>query len=132
VAPAGRTPPRTGFVAVGGIAGGALLGLGMISAGGFIIFLPAAAVVLGLTFWRAGFRALAWVVLGVALVPLWVAFDNRGGPDWRCTPTPDGEHCRELADPAPWLTAGLVILAVAAVVFVGMGLLHRSAGRAQA
>lgn len=64
-------------------------------------------------------EAWAWVFLGAALPLLWVAARHWGGPGEVCGQTESGGWCSELLDPTPWVTAGLVLVALFGAAWTG-------------
>jgi len=58
------------------------------------------------------------VISGLGLVPLFVAYLNRGGPGDVCTTSASGgQSCDTEWSPWPWLGAGLALVALGAVAF---------------
>ncbi len=57
------------------------------------------------------------LISGLGLMPLVVAYLNRGGPGNVCTTTATSQSCTTEWSPWPWLAAGLLLIAVGAVAF---------------
>ena len=73
-----------------------------------ILVLSASALLAGFLAWRRPSRQ-AWpgLLTGLALIPLYVAYLNRGGPGTVCTTTTLNESCMQEMSPWPWVAAGL-------------------------
>jgi hypothetical protein len=76
-------------------------------------FLPGAAVltVIGLANRRLRNQGPTAFLAGLAAIPLWMAWLNRGGPGDVCTRTAGGESCLEAWSPWPFVAVGVVLLA---------------------
>lgn len=88
-------------------------GLGLIVSVIGVITAPLSAAA-GLLLWRrreTARPAVAGLLSGAGLVPLYVAFLNRGGPGRDCWRTATASGCWELMNPWPWLAVGLVLVA---------------------
>jgi hypothetical protein len=83
----------------------------------FVLPLVIAAVV-GLLAW-GGSRTIAavGVVSGLGLVPLYLAFLNRGGPGDICSSSAGGQSCITEWSPWPWLIAGILLVCGGAILF---------------
>ena len=57
------------------------------------------------------------LISGLGLMPLLVAYLNRGGPGNVCTTTATSQSCTTEWSPWPWLAAGLLLVAAGAVAF---------------
>jgi hypothetical protein len=57
------------------------------------------------------------LISGLGLMPLVVAYLNRGGPGNVCTTTATSQSCTTEWSPWPWLAAGLLLIAAGAVAF---------------
>jgi hypothetical protein len=116
--PSGRslTWPFLAWAAVG--AGACLALLAVLTIGIFVLPLVIVATVALLT-WRKG-RTIAavGVVAGLGLVPLYVAYLNRGGPGNVCSTSAGGQSCSTEWSPWPWLAAGLLLIALGVGAFV--------------
>jgi hypothetical protein len=112
------TWPFLAWAAVG--AGGCLALLTALSIGIFVLPLVIAAAT-ALLIWPAS-RTIAAVgtVSGLGLVPLWVAYLNRGGPGTVCTAVSGGQSCASEWSPWPWLAAGIVLLAAGIAAFAAL------------
>ena len=75
-----------------------------------IFVLPATAILAALLAWR-GDRRLAGpgVLAGMALVPLYVGYLNRGGPGDVCVTTATSQTCTQEMSPWPWLAAAAAL-----------------------
>lgn len=73
-----------------------------------IFVLPATALLAGFLAWRRPSRQ-AWpgLLTGLGLIPLYVAYLNRGGPGNVCTTTASSGSCMQEMSPWPWVAAGL-------------------------
>ena len=93
-----------GWTAVG--AGMALGVLTILTIG--ILVLPATALLAGFLVWRRPSRQ-AWpgLLTGLGLIPLYVAYLNRGGPGTVCTTTALSGSCMQEMSPWPWVAVGL-------------------------
>jgi hypothetical protein len=114
-APKPRIWPFFAWAAVG--AGVCLSVLAVLSIGLFV--LPV--VIAGLTallIWP-GSRTVAalGVVSGLGLIPLVVAYLNRGGPGNVCTTSAASQSCTTEWSPWPWFAAGLALVTLGAVAF---------------
>lgn len=96
--------------------GGAMVGFGVAalpSIGWLVIVAGAVVLTLAAVHVR---ESWAWGFLGAALPLLWVAAKHWRGLGEVCGRTDSGGWCSELLDPTPWLTAGLTLVALFAVV----------------
>ena len=57
------------------------------------------------------------LISGLGLVPLVVAYLNRGGPGEVCTTSATSQSCTTEWSPWPWLGAGLALVTLGAVAF---------------
>ncbi|MGH3397085.1 MAG: hypothetical protein ACRDPO_20585 [Streptosporangiaceae bacterium] len=115
-APRPRIWPFFAWAAVG--AGWCVALLGVLSIGLFVLPLVIGALIV-LLVWPGG-RTIAALgaVSGLGLVPLVVAYLNRGGPGDVCTTSASGgQSCTTEWSPWPWLGAGLALVALGAVAF---------------
>jgi hypothetical protein len=89
----------------------------VLSIGLFVLPFVIAALI-ALLVWPGG-RTIAALgtVSGLGLVPLAVAYLNRGGPGDVCTTSASGQSCTTEWSPWPWLGAGLALVALGAVAF---------------
>jgi hypothetical protein len=96
----------------GGVALAAALTIGI-----FVLPLVTAAT-MGLLGWP-GSRTVAvvGVVSGLGLVPLYIAFLNRGGPGDVCTSSASGQSCISEWSPWPWFVAGVLLVCAGAILF---------------
>ncbi len=111
-----RIWPFFAWAAVG--AGACLALLGVLSIGLFVLPLVLAALI-ALLLWPGGRTVAALgAISGLGLVPLFVAYLNRGGPGDVCTTSVSGgQSCTSEWSPWPWLGAGLALVALGAVAF---------------
>ena len=110
-----RIWPFFAWAAVG--AGACLALLGVLGIGLFVLPLVLAALI-ALLLWPGGRTVAALgAVSGLGLVPLFVAYLNRGGPGNVCTTTATSQSCTTEWSPWPWLGAGLALVALGAVAF---------------
>jgi hypothetical protein len=85
-----------------------------------LLVLPLVVVALAALLIWPGSRTSAalGLISGLGLMPLLVAYLNRGGPGNVCTTTTaTSQSCTTEWSPWPWLAAGLVLVAVGAVAF---------------
>jgi hypothetical protein len=122
----GRT--NLAFLGWATVGAGAVLGvLTMLTVGIFV--LPGTALLAGFLAWRG--RGLRGRIVGPALltgagiIPLYVAYLNRGGPGNVCTTWATGGSCMQEMSPWPWVAAGMFLAAGG----VTLGLVLRRAGR---
>ncbi len=102
------------FLAWTTIGGGAALGLLTILTIGIFV-LPATALLAVLLAWRGQtVQAGPAIVTGLGLIPLYVAYLNRGGPGTVCTTTALSQSCMQETSPWPWVAAGLCLAAAGA------------------
>jgi hypothetical protein len=94
------------------VVSGAVFTFGLGAAFTPLLLLSLPALVLGLLLGlRAGFDRRAWAALaGAAWLPLWVAWQDRGGPGDVCTGTVEANSCSTVGTPWPWLAVGVVLL----------------------
>ena len=114
----GRLGPgmRPALSWVGWAFAGAGAGAGVVailSVGPFI--LAGTALLAAALAWRADRRLAApGLLAGLALVPLYVGYLNRGGPGEVCTATASSQTCTQEMAPWPWLAIGLALAAAGA------------------
>jgi hypothetical protein len=122
---------RAAWFALWALAGaGAALGLLTAATIGEFV-LAGTAILTGLLAWR-GDRLLAapGVLAGMALVPLYVGYLNRGGPGDVCTTTATSQTCTQEMSPWPWLVAAVALAAACAGLAAGRaGRDRRRSGR---
>jgi hypothetical protein len=95
-----------GWTVVG--AGGVLSMLTVLTIGIFV--LPCTALLAGLLAWRARGRQLGpGLLTGFGLIPLYIAYLNRGGPGSVCTTSALSQSCTQEMSPWPWAAAGLCL-----------------------
>ena len=79
----------------------------------------AVALAIALTRWpRARNRTAAGLLSGLGLVPLFVAYLNRGGPGTVCVSTATSQSCTQEWSPWPWAGAGLALVTAGFVIFL--------------
>jgi hypothetical protein len=106
---------RAAWFALWALAGaGAALGLLTAPTIGEFV-LAGTAILTALLAWR-GDRLLAapGVLAGMALVPLYVGYLNRGGPGNVCATTATSQTCTQEMSPWPWLVAAVVLAGASA------------------
>ena len=102
-------------------AGAVLSVLTVLTIGVFV--LPATVILAALLGWRGDRRLAApGGLAGMALVPLYVGYLNRGGPGDVCVTTAASQTCTQEMSPWPWLAAA------AALAIAGAWLAHRARG----
>jgi hypothetical protein len=114
------TGPRASltFAAWTIVGAGAVLGLLTILTIGIFV-LPATTLLAVLLAWRGQTtQAVPGVVTGLGLIPVYVAYLNRGGPGTVCTTTALSQSCAQEMNPWPWLAAGLCLAGAGAVLSV--------------
>ena len=91
--------------------------LAVFTIGIFVLPLVLAAMT-GLLIWRGSRNVAAvGVVSGLGLVPLYVAFLNRGGPGDVCSSSSAGQSCTTEWSPWPWLIAGILLVGGGGLLF---------------
>jgi hypothetical protein len=113
------TGPRRATVAFLGwtaVGAGMVLGLLTILTIGILV-LPATALLAGFLAWRRRSRP-AWpgMLTGLGLVPLYVAYLNRGGPGTAARPSALSGSCMQEMSPWPWVAAGLCLAGAGTVL----------------
>ena len=107
---------------------GAAAGLGVLTpftlGPWLIVGAAVVAVLLALTL--GGGPALAGLLSGAGVVPLFVAWLNRAGPGTVCTTAGGGEDCLDEWSPWPWIVVGAALIVAGAVLYRS---LERSARR---
>jgi hypothetical protein len=113
-----RRRPSWPFLAWAAVGAGACLALlTALTIGIFILPLMAAAAI-ALLAWRGGRTVTAvGVIAGLGLVPLYVAYLNRGGPGSVCSASTAGQACTDEWSPWPWLAAGTVLIVLGVGAF---------------
>ena len=97
-----------GWAVVGALCGGAL---GATFTPLILLVLPAIGLAVLLLRRAGSATGLPGLGTGLAVLPLTLAWLNRGGPGPVCRVTRDGEVCTDAGSPWPWLAIGLVLLA---------------------
>jgi hypothetical protein len=110
-----RIWPFFAWAAVG--TGACVTVLGAFSVGLLVLPLVIAALIALLIWPGSRTSAALGLITGLGLVPLFVAYLNRGGPGNVCTTSPGGQSCITEWSPWPWLGAGLVLVALGAAAF---------------
>ncbi|HSR84164.1 MAG TPA: hypothetical protein VLM11_08290 [Streptosporangiaceae bacterium] len=98
------------------LAGWAAVGLGAVTAAltvltiGWFVLLATAGLAVVLV--RRADRRLAGpgLLMGAGLMPLYIAYLNRGGPGTVCTTTRTGGSCAQEWSPWPWVAAGVCLV----------------------
>jgi hypothetical protein len=99
-------------------AGLALGLLGILTIGIFVLPV-AAALAIALARWpRTRNRTAAGLLSGLGLVPLYVAYQNRGGSGTVCVSTATSQSCTQEWSPWPWAGAGLALITASLVAFL--------------
>jgi len=110
-----RAWPFLAWAAVG--AGACLTLLTVFTIGIFVLPLVIAATVTLLR-WRGGRTVTAvGVISGLGLVPLYVAYLNRGGPGDVCSSAAAGQICTTEGSPWPWFAAGVALIIAGVAAF---------------
>lgn len=105
-------------------AGAVVSVLGVLTIGIFV--LPGTAMLVALLAWRGDRRLAAPASLaGMALIPLYVGYLNRGGPGDVCVTTATSQTCTQEMSPWPWLAAAVAL--AAAGIWLAAWLARRSA-----
>lgn len=107
--------PFAAWAVVG--AGACLALLTAFTIGIFVLPLVMAATIALLRWRRTCNVAAVGLVSGLGLVPLYVAYLNRGGPGEICSTTAQGQECTTAWSPWPWLVVGLLLIGAGIVVF---------------
>jgi hypothetical protein len=97
----------TGWAAVGA---GAVTAVLTVLTIGFFVLLATAALAAVLARRAGGRLAGPGLLMGAGLLPLYVAYLNRGGPGMVCTTTSTGGSCVQEWSPWPWVAAGLCLI----------------------
>jgi hypothetical protein len=114
----GSRPPIWPFVAWTAVGAGACFALLSVLSIGVYVAIPVLAATVVLSRWRRGNGvAMFGAVSGVALVLLYVAYLNRGGPGQVCTTTASSQTCTTEWSPWPWLGAGIALFAFGIAAF---------------
>jgi hypothetical protein len=115
-----RTWPFFAWAVVG--AGGGLA-LAAVSTIGIFVVPVVLAATAGLLLWP-GSRTVAavGVLSGLGLVPLYIAFLNRGGPGDVCSTSAGGQSCTTEWSPWPWLIAGVLLVCGGGFLFAWLRL----------
>jgi hypothetical protein len=75
-------------------------------------------VVAALLRWRGRPNcSVAGLLSGAGLIPLYVAYLNRGGPGEVCSAIRDGQECADEWSPWPWLAVGVLLVTAGAGLF---------------
>jgi hypothetical protein len=115
-APRPRIWPFFAWAALG--AGICMSGLAVLSIGLFVAPFVIGGLIALLLWPGSRTSAALGVISGLGLVPLFVAYLNRGGPGDVCTTSASGgQSCTTEWSPWPWLGAGLALVALGAVAF---------------
>lgn len=119
-----RTPTRSESTAffIGWVVVGAAVASGLLLAFTIGPILLLGAVMLGATLRMRSTRfgpSAAGVIVGLGLMPLFIAYSNRSGPGMRCRSTAHSSGCEQQWSPWPWLVIG------SACVLLGLGLFVR-------
>jgi hypothetical protein len=115
-APRPRIWPFFAWAALG--AGICLSLLTVLSIGLFVVPFVVGGLIALLLWPGSRTSAALGVISGLGLVPLLVAYLNRGGPGDVCTTSASGgQSCNTEWSPWPWLGAGLALVALGAVAF---------------
>jgi hypothetical protein len=120
-APGGqRDPSWAQFVAWAAAALLVVAGLGAAFTPLIVIVGPAAGLVVGLLIYRCGAnRSVLGLACGAALIPLGIAYLNRGGPGTVCNST--NTSCTQEWSPWPFLSVGLLLLVGGVACFAILG-----------
>jgi hypothetical protein len=105
------TTARTILGFAGWLVVGAGIGLGIVGILTIgVVVLLGAGLLAGFLVWR-GYGRLAGpsLLTGSGLVPLYIAYLNRGGPGTVCTTSAISQTCTQEMSPWPWLVAGLIL-----------------------
>jgi hypothetical protein len=98
------------------LAGWAVVGAGAISAVltvltiGLFVLLATAVLTAVLARSAGGRLAGPGLLAGAGLIPIYVAYLNRGGPGMVCTTVPSGGSCVQEWSPWPFVAAGLCLV----------------------
>lgn len=114
------------FLAWGLVGAGAVAALlTVLTVGPYLaVLVLVAAVALGRT--RRSHGGLPGLVSGAGLLPVWVAWLNRGGPGDVCS---SPGNCTEEWSPWPWLAAGVVLITVGTAIWARRGANSRTGPR---
>jgi hypothetical protein len=113
----------TGWAAVGA---GAVTAVLTVLTIGFFVLLATAALAAVLARRAGGRLAGPGLLMGAGLLPLYVAYLNRGGPGMVCTTTSTGGSCVQEWSPWPWVAAGLCLIVSGIAVGMRMGRSRRA------
>lgn len=89
---------------------------GMLTIGVYLLPLAALCTLIGVLVPRFRGPAAFWMLSGVGVVPLHIAWLNRFGPGEHCETTPMTVSCTEMWSPWPFVAVGLLM------VVAGIGL----------
>jgi hypothetical protein len=85
---------------------------------GLFVFPVAAGAVVFLAIWRRSRGAAAAGLLsGAGVIPICIAYLNRGGPGTVCTALRGGQQCTDEWSPWPFLAIGAVLVVAGALAF---------------
>lgn len=102
---------------------------GLASIGIFLLLgLALILIIAGVVLPAARNRAAVALIAGLGAAPLFIAWNNRGGPGTVCRPRLGGTSCVELWSPWPFLILGVALVAVGAALAWGLGRPDRPSG----
>ena len=102
---------------------GALLALGLVTPFtlGPVLLPLGLAVGAATAVWRGAGPACVGLLAGAGVIPLFLAYLNRGGPGDVCTRTATSETCTQEWSPWPFLGVGVALVVAAVVLFRTQG-----------
>jgi len=112
------------WTAVG--AGACFALLSLLSIGVYVALPVLAATVLLLRWQRGGDAAMFGAISGAAVVLLYIAYLNRGGPGEVCVTTASSQTCTTEWSPWPWFGAGIALFAAGVAAFALLSKLTRA------
>jgi len=123
----GSQPPIWLFLAWTAVGAGACFALlSLLSIGVYVALPVLAATVLLLRWQRGGDAAMFGAISGAAVVLLYIAYLNRGGPGEVCVTTASSQTCTTEWSPWPWFGAGIALFAAGVAAFALLSKLTRA------
>lgn len=113
----GHRPGAIQLVPWAVVGAGAVAGVLTVLTIGFFVLLGTAGLAVLLARRADGRLAAPGILVGSGLLPLYVAYLNRGGPGMVCTTTGGGQTCTQEMSPWPWVAVGVCVAAAGAGLY---------------